>query len=77
MFLEGNLADQINLMQLKDFLLAGFFKLCWGAFIIFGAFYFVRSLVAFVQKKGDETEGFILAGIYYFIHMYKFVLFIM
>mmetsp|Transcript_35993 Transcript_35993/g.59943 ORF Transcript_35993/g.59943 Transcript_35993/m.59943 type:complete len:1348 (+) Transcript_35993:160-4203(+) len=53
-----------------DFLIAGIYKLFWGAFVILGAFYFVRAMLLFVEEDRagtvtDEYRGWILACFFF------------
>lgn len=40
--------------------MAGLFKLCWGTFVILGAFYFVRALLTYVTPADRATSVTIL-----------------
>jgi hypothetical protein len=40
----------------KTFFLGGVFKLLWSALVICGAFYFVRSLLLYVDVEDDDEE---------------------
>jgi ATP-binding cassette, subfamily C (CFTR/MRP), member 1 len=49
----------------KDFIVAGIFKLLWGAFVLLAAFYFVRSLLTFVEKPDPLWVGYVLAVFFF------------
>jgi len=57
-----------------QYMMAGLCKAMWSFFVIFGAFYFIRSLLSFVNVKykgryngqlGDNTAGWILSGLFF------------
>jgi hypothetical protein len=51
----------------RELFLAAFFKLCWGAFLVLGAFYFVNAIVSYVQggHTTDDYSGWILACFFF------------
>jgi ATP-binding cassette subfamily C (CFTR/MRP) protein 1 len=51
----------------REFFIAAFFKLMWGVFLVLGAFYFVRSLVSYVEKVHLEgrTVGWIYSAFFF------------
>lgn len=46
---EPSLFRALRRSFLREFLAAGIYKLVWGAFVIFVAYYFVSSIVSYVQ----------------------------
>jgi ATP-binding cassette, subfamily C (CFTR/MRP), member 1 len=46
----------------KEFMIGGAFKLCWSFLVIMGAFFFVRSLILFVDEKRESPYDSNRAG---------------
>ncbi|WIA12457.1 hypothetical protein OEZ85_012492 [Tetradesmus obliquus] len=53
----------------KDLMIAGLFKLVWSVCVIGGVFFFIRSLLQFVNNEGwaaGRTNGWILTATFFF-----------
>lgn len=78
--LKNPLLSSLWALYGKQFLLGGFFKLGWSFFVISGAFFFVRSLLMYVDEDEDDhpfTEdwtgwplaiGFFVASVLWGMH---------
>lgn len=55
----------------KELMIGGIFKLLWGVFVIMGAFFFVRSLLQFVDPKVESPYDSTTAG--YLLMVFFFV----
>lgn len=64
MAFPSNSLTSATLHMLQDLMLAGLFKLGWSISLILGAFFFIRSLLTFVNKEAPYQslwQGWVLA----------------
>jgi ATP-binding cassette, subfamily C (CFTR/MRP), member 1 len=71
---KASLLSVLKKIYGKEFMLGGLFKLGWSFFVIMGAFFFVRSLLLYVdpKKKSDydsDLAGYLLMA-FFFVDAY-------